>query len=94
MLKHWVKTGAGAGRCFRAPTAGTSAATTFSKYNKKVDMLMYNDEEYENLLQFDEETGVERRRTTCSTSCSASTSASSSPRTGGSARSQKRLEER
>ena len=55
MLKHWVKTGV-SGQMLPGSNGGDVGGDyAFSKYNKKVDMLMYNDEEYENLLQFDQE---------------------------------------
>ena len=54
-LKHWVKTGV-SGQMLPGSNGGDVGGDyAFSKYNKRVDMLMYNDEEYENLLQFDEE---------------------------------------
>ena len=50
----------------------------FSKYNKKVDMVMYNDEEYENLLQFDQDWS--REETDTSSTCSPGSTRSSHDR--------------
>ena len=50
MLKHWVKTGAGGAVLPGSNGGDVGGDYAFSKYNKKVDMLAYNDEEYESLL--------------------------------------------
>lgn len=55
MLKHWVKTGTGGTLLPGSNGGDVGGDYAFSKYNKKVDMVMYNDEEYENLLQFDQD---------------------------------------
>lgn len=55
MLKHWVKTGTGGTLLPGSNGGDVGGDYAFSKYNKKVDMVMYNDEEYESLLQFDSE---------------------------------------
>ena len=54
-LKHWVKTGTGGTLLPGSNGGDVGGDYAFSKYNKKVDMVMYNDEEYENLLQFDQD---------------------------------------
>ena len=50
MLKHWVKTGAGGAVLPGSNGGDVGGDYAFSKYNKKVDMLAYNDEEYGSLL--------------------------------------------
>ena len=55
MLRHWVKTGTGGTLLPGSNGGDVGGDYAFSKYNKKVDMVMYNDEEYENLLQFDQD---------------------------------------
>eukprot|EP00740_Mantoniella_antarctica_P016596 CAMPEP_0181373774 /NCGR_PEP_ID=MMETSP1106-20121128/15592_1 /TAXON_ID=81844 /ORGANISM="Mantoniella antarctica, Strain SL-175" /LENGTH=176 /DNA_ID=CAMNT_0023491563 /DNA_START=271 /DNA_END=797 /DNA_ORIENTATION=- len=55
MLRHWVKTGTGGTMLPGSNGGDVGGDYAFSKYNKKVDMVMYNDEEYESLLQFDPE---------------------------------------
>ena len=51
MLRHWVKTGTGGSILPGSNGGDVGGDYAFSKYNKKVDMLMYNDEEYESLIQ-------------------------------------------
>ena len=50
MLKHWVKTGTGGTMLPGSNGGDVGGDYAFSKYNKKVDIVMYNDEEYESLL--------------------------------------------
>jgi len=51
MLKHWVKTGTGGTLLPGSNGGDVGGDYAFSKYNKKVDMVMYNDEEYDTLLK-------------------------------------------
>jgi DNA methyltransferase 1-associated protein 1 len=51
MLKHWVKTGASGSILPGSNGGDVGGDYAFSKYNKKVDMLAYNDEEYASLVE-------------------------------------------
>ena len=55
MLKHWVKTGASGQMLPGLQRRGRRRRLRLQQVQQAVDMLAYNDEEYENLLQFDEE---------------------------------------